>query len=188
MAKHQACCDFTAQSKAVSALMHLYANLEKNTDKRVELTPIVVFLAFSIEAYLNSLGARQLVIWDELERLPWKSKIDILHKSVGKIPEWGREPLQFATEVFGLRDKLAHGKPERVLGPVVNDYKDAYEYSKQNDLQPDWYRGINKDWVLQTKDRFRKLMRYLGQLCGQHESDHLLHSTGGVLTDDEKDV
>lgn len=188
MTKYQAYCDFTAQSKAVSALMQLYADLEKNNDKIVELTPIVVFLAFSIEAYLNSLGARQLVIWDELERLPWKSKIEILHKLVGKIPKWGREPLQFATEVFRLRDMLAHGKPERVAGPVVNDFKTAYEYSEKNDLQPDWYRGINKDWVLQTKDRFRRLMTYLGQLCGQHESDHLLHSTGGVLTDDENGV
>ena len=169
-------------------MMSLYADLEKNASNRVELTPIVVFLAFSIESYLNSLGARQLVIWDELERLSWKSKVDILHKSVGKVPEWGREPLQFATEVFKLRDKLAHGKPERVLSPVVTDFKVAYELSIGKDLQPDWYRGITKEWVLQTKERFRQLMIYFGQLSGQQESDHLLTATAGVLTDDETDA
>jgi hypothetical protein len=168
--------------------MSLYANLEKIGGKRVELTPIVVFLAFSIESYLNSLGARQLAIWDELERLSWRSKVKILHKSAGKTPEWDKEPLQFATEVFKLRDKLAHGKPERVVGPVVADFKVAHELSISNELQPDWYRGITKEWVLQGKERFRHLMIYLGQLFGKHESDHLLTATGGILTDDETDA
>jgi hypothetical protein len=168
--------------------MALYAHLEGSEGKRVELTPIVVFLAFSIESYLNSLGARHLVIWDELEPLPWKKKLEILHKTAGKATDWGREPLQFATEVFKLRDKLAHGKPERVLGPVERDVKAAQELVASDNLQPEWYRGITKEWVLQAKERFRQLMTYLGKLFGQHESDHLLLATGGILTDDESDA
>jgi hypothetical protein len=185
MATYQAYTDFTAQSRTVSALMYLYANLEQENGKRVELTPIVVFIAFSIESYLNSLGARHVVIWDELERLPWKSKVEILYKIAGRVPEWGEEPLQFATEVFKLRDKLAHGKPERILGPAVKDFKQADDLVRSNDLQPDWYRGITKEWVLHAKERFRLLMIHLGQLFDQHESDHLLTATGGIITDDE---
>jgi len=188
MTTHQAFVDFTAQSRTVAALMNLYRNLENSGGERIELTPIVVFIAFAIESYLNSLGARHLNIWDELERVPWKKKVDILHKVAGQPADWGREPLQFATEVFRIRDKLAHGKPERVLGPVVRDMKAAHELSVSNDLQPDWYRGITKEWVLNAKERFRQLMVYFGQLFGHHESDHLLRSTGGVITDDESDA
>jgi hypothetical protein len=188
MATYQAFSDFTAQSRTVSALMSMYASLERDSGVRVELTPIVVFLAFSIESYLNSIGARKLAIWDELERLPWKKKVAILHKTVGRTPDWGKDPLRFASEVFRLRDRLAHGKPERVVGPVVSDRSEAHRLAVSGDLQPGWYRAITKEWVIQAIERFRLLMIYLGQLFDLHESDHLLTSTGGVLIDDGNDA
>jgi hypothetical protein len=176
--------NFTAQSKTVSALMSMYAQLESGTPKRMELTPIVVFLAFSIESYLNSIGARKLEIWDELERLNWKKRVTILHKTAGKSPDWSKDPLKFATEVFVLRDKLAHGKSERVVGPVFTDQAQATRYQNSPNLQPEWYTKITKDWVMEAKERFRLLMIYLGGLFDFHESDHLLISTGGLLVDD----
>lgn len=188
MTKYQAYSDFTAQSRTLSALMSMYGNLEQNRGKRFELTPIVVFLGFSIESYLNSIGARKLPIWDDLERLPWRKKVSILHTTAGRIPDWGKDPLQFAGEVFSLRDKLAHGKPERVVGPVVTNQYEAHQLSISGELQPSWYRGITMDWVTQAKERFRLLMVYLGQLFDLHESDHLLMSSGGVLADDEKNI
>ncbi len=62
MKTYQPFTDFTAQSKTVSALMSMYALMERDSAARIELTPIVVFLAFAIESYLNSIGARQLEI------------------------------------------------------------------------------------------------------------------------------
>jgi hypothetical protein len=64
--------------------MGMYARLEKRPETREELTPVVVFTAFAIEAYLNSIGARKIAFWDDLERLPWRQKASILHKAVGK--------------------------------------------------------------------------------------------------------
>jgi hypothetical protein len=188
MTTYQPFSDFSAQSRTVSALMSMYAQLESGRASKGELAPIVVFLAFSIESYLNSLGARRIEIWDELERLPWKRKVVILHKTVGKNPDWGKDPLQFATEVFRLRDKLAHGKPERVVGPVFSDRAKADLFVRNDLLQPDWYQGITKEWVMQAKERFRVLMIYLAGLFGFHESDHLLLSTGGLLVDDGRDA
>jgi len=183
MSTFQAYSDFTAQGPNVRALMSLYALLENEDEKgiRIELTPFVVFLAFSIESYLNSLGARHLPIWDEIERLRWKDKVTILYKTAGYKPDWGNEPLQFAAEVFKIRDKLAHGKPERVLGPVIDD-ANPVEINPL-ELQPEWYRKITKDWVLQAKERFRNLMTHLGNMFGEHESDHLMTATGGVIVD-----
>ncbi len=187
MKTYQPFTDFTAQSKTVSALMSMYALMERDPAARIELTPIVVFLAFAIESYLNSIGARQLEIWDELERLPWKKKVKILHKTAGRSVDWGEDPLQFATEVFTLRDRLAHGKPERIVGPVFNSEGDANRILTQG-LEPDWYNQITREWVMNAKERFRLLMIYLGRLYGFHESDHLHVSSGGLLVDDGKDA
>jgi hypothetical protein len=183
MKTYQPFTDFTAQGMTVSALMSMYALIERDPPARIDLTPIVVFLAFAIESYLNSIGARQLEIWDEIERLPWKKKVAILHKIAGVSTDWGKDPLQFATEVFALRDKLAHGKPERVVGPVLNNQDDAERFPTE-DLQPDWYKQVTREWVLEAKERFRLLMIYLGGLFGLHESDHLQLLTGGILVDD----
>jgi hypothetical protein len=183
MKTYQPYTDFTAQSKTVAALMSMYALIERDSDVQIERTPIVVFLAFAIESYLNSIGARQLKFWDELERLPWKKKVKILHKIAGRSIDWGKDPMQFATEVFGLRDKLAHGKPERVVGRVFNNQNDANQTLTQ-ELQPDWYNRITLEWVINAKERFRLLMIYLGSLFGLHVSDHLTSSIGGLLVDD----
>lgn len=184
MPTYQPYLDFTAQSKAVAALMGLYAQLDRDSTASPQTMPIVVFMAFAIEAYLNSIGARHLAFWDELERLPWRQKVAILHTNAGADPDWGKEPLQFASEVFRLRDKLAHGKPERVLGPVCATTSEADKHLSSLHLQPDWYRGITNEWIVSAKDRFRVLMGYLGQLYGLHPSDHLSSASGGFLTDD----
>lgn len=188
MATYQPYSDFTAQSRTVAALMSMYAQLERDPAARIELTPVVVFLAFAIESYLNSIGARQLEIWDELERLPWRKKVAILHKTASRSIDWGKDPMQFAAEVFALRDRLAHGRSERVVGPVFNNSGDANRYLNSQDLQPEWYRKITREWVMEAKERFRLLMIYLGELFSLHESDHLLQATGGLLIDDGKDA
>ena len=66
--------------------MSLFAAIDSDNTNSIELTPVVVILAFSIEAYLNALGERHLPIWSELERLPWRSKIEILYKTANKVP------------------------------------------------------------------------------------------------------
>jgi hypothetical protein len=121
-----------------------------------------------------------------VERLNWKKKVTILHKTARKSPDWSRDPLQFATEVFALRDRLAHGRPERVIGPVFTDQSQAMKYENNQDLQPEWYAKITKEWVIEAKERFRLLMTYLARLFNFHDSDHLLRSLGGLLVDDGK--
>ena len=180
MATYQPYLDFTAQSKTVSTLMSLYAQFESKNNTETEFTTIIVFTAFVVKAYLNSIGSREIAFWEELERLPWKQKIEILHKNAEVNPDWGQEPLQFANEVFRLRDKLAHGKPERVEGPIFPTMEAAGDYQNSSQIQPDWYRGMTKEWAISAKDRFRALMIYLGKLYKLHESDYLHSASGGI--------
>lgn len=92
--------EFTAQGINVRALMLLFEQLEADKESDKNLVPIVVFTAFAIESYLNSIGSRNINFWEEIERIPWRKKIEILHKISGKKPEWGKDPLQLACDVF----------------------------------------------------------------------------------------
>lgn len=173
MTKYRPYKEFTAQGINVATLMNLYEGIEEKRSSPDSLTPIIVFLAFSIESYVNSLGAQHLAIWDELERLPWKKKISILYKINDKSPDWGAEPLKFASEVFKLRDKLAHGKPEMVYGQSSATEQEAMTTLRNpSKFIPDWYKSINQTWVTASKDKFETLMLHLGGLFGHHHEWH----------------
>lgn len=183
--KYQPYIDFTAQGANVRTLMAMYGNLGQAPDSAVTVIPIVVFMAFSIESYLNSIGSRRVPFWDEIERLPWRAKVNIIHKSAGDKADWGAKHLQFASTIFKLRDNLAHGKPEKVLGPVVDSQEVAVAILAGADFRPDWYNQLNKAWAMRAKSEFTELMQTLGSLHSLAESDHLASSEGGILQNDE---
>jgi len=175
--------EFTAQSRLVSALMSLYAQLEQlPPSHRPEITPFAVFMAFSVEAYLTSIGFRVVPFWEMIERVPWREKVEILHSVAGKESKWGQEPLQFLLELFRLRDRLAHGKPEQVSSAPFaseNEVRAAVANPHLKD-EPEWYDRLDRAWAMSAKDRFLRAMTYLGQLHGYHESDHLLRSSTSI--------
>lgn len=164
--------EFYAQSFNLQALYRLYADIEKReTQLKPDFIPIVILLAFSVEAYINSVGSRTLTIWDEIERLPWRKKVEILHKTAGKKPAWGSEPLQFATEVFRLRDKLAHGQTEKIK---IDNPESRVDWFR---TMPKWLKDMNRQWILDAKSRFHDLMVYIGCLVDFEEFDYLSFST-----------
>ena len=178
MTKYRAYRIFSAQANNVSALMSLFAAIESDDNSSIELTPVVVFLAFSIEAYLNALGDRHIPNWSELERLPWRKKIAMLYQAANTTPNWETQPLEFAAEMFSIRDKLAHGKPERVVGKLRDTNAEAWEDVEV--LQPDWILNITKSWVTNAGHRFHALMIHMANMFGEKEDDYLLHSVGSV--------
>jgi len=183
---YQPYCDFPAHAKNYASLSFMFWMVKSYTANPNGLAPIIVFQAFTIESYLNSLGSDNLVIWDELERLPWRKKVIILHKTVNKEVDWGSRSLQFATEVFSIRDKLAHGKPERILGQFYNTYEEAKSVLGKTEMEPEWYRKITKEWVLDSVGRFHELMEYLGGLFSRPESNYKFTAEGGILTNHNK--
>jgi len=178
--KFQPHLDFSAQAIAFRALMHMYDRLIDGDLEEYEHLSIVVFAAFSIEAYVNSIGSRTISFWDQIERLPWKKKIEILHANVDATANWGEDPLQLATQIFDIRDRLAHGKAERVSGPMCNDYMEAKSALMVQYLKPHWFKIANKEWLLGTEKRVCELMRYLGSLYKLRDDDFTHHSQGHI--------
>lgn len=72
----------------------------------------LVFAAFALEAYLNWLGQRQVPNWKYLDRLSPREKIEVNASHLGVKVDFGKRPWSIVTELFGFRNKLAHGKPE----------------------------------------------------------------------------
>jgi len=176
--------EFTAQSRLVWALMNLYAQLESlPPDPRLEITPFAVFMAFSVEAYLNSIGFRVVQFWETIERIPWRDKVEILHSVSGREPKWGEEPLQFVQELFRLRDRLAHGKPELLRSVPYASRESAHAAVGPLVEEPEWYRRLDQAWAVSAKVRFNRAMVYFGALHGFHESDHLLRSSTSIEYD-----
>ena len=178
--KYQPHLEFSAQAVSFRALQCLYTRIAEREENQYDYVPIVIFAAFSIEAYINSIGSRNIVFWDQIERLPWKKKVEILHANAGATPSWGRAPLQFATQVFSVRDRLAHGKSETIDGPLCDTPGDANTILMVQCLKPDWFDVLDKDWIMKSNERVCELLRYLGNLYGLTEDDFTHHSQGHI--------
>lgn len=170
--------EFTAQGQVFQALMLLISQLEKRAHTQAELLPVVVFMAFTVEAYLNSIGARHIEFWDQIERIPWRKKVEVVHLHAGQTADWGNRPLQYAAELFWLRDHLAHGRPEIVRGPLCSSLLEAESLSGDM-LNPPWFEKISGGWLGSARVNFNDLMAHLSGLYGLAASDHQLLSRGG---------
>jgi hypothetical protein len=155
------------------------AGLRDHLEKRAPFStvPFVILAAFSIEAYVNSLGFRKVKSWKSRERTGWKAKIDLLHKLAKRVPNWDENPLKFAVEVFATRDRLAHGKPEIVKSKRILDVPEPLNDSSEQ-LWPVWLEKIDLAWAASSRYEIEKLLTYLGALFDYEKKDHLLVSDG----------
>ena len=88
--------------------------------------------------------------------------------------------MQLALQVFSVRDRLAHGKPERVPGPLCDTYMDAKSIIMVQLLRPDWFKAVDREWVLATEERVDNLLRYIGALYHLPPDDFMNHSQGEI--------
>ncbi|WP_415880735.1 hypothetical protein [Methylomonas sp. TEB] len=185
MQTFRATATFTAQSHLIAALHRLYNAVDRTQKSPADLLPIVVFMAFSIEAYLNQLGVQQRVFRDDPQnKLQWKQKFELLHQHCGKTAIWGHEPLQFARAIFDLRDRLAHGRRDTVIGPDFSSQQDADEFIVNDEMEPEWFKEIDSDWLDKSAAKFETLMEYLAKLHGLSPTDYFKQSSRWVYLKD----
>jgi hypothetical protein len=162
----------SAQKRNVQALHALISAIGVHDPKAVQIVPIVVFMAFTVEAYVNDLGFRHITDWKKKERRPWKEKIEILHKEKTRPVDWNFEHLAFIKELFSIRDRLAHGKPERVYGPQFDSKQEANEHVISSEFDPDWFLELPV-WYHSSRDKFFQALEYLAILHALSPTDYL---------------
>jgi hypothetical protein len=88
----------------------------------------MVFASHTVEAYLNAVGERLASdIWKDernyFKKVPyrgWEGKLRKVTELVGLSWTPADRPLKTVLELKDLRDLIAHGKPEKLVGEVVH--------------------------------------------------------------------
>ena len=142
-------------TKTYAALSHIAWHLletAKNNEEGslLNLQAAAVFYAFTFEAYLNHVGAKEIPFWEEIERISYNKKLNVIKKHLGMKIDHGSPPFQSIRELFDLRNTLAHG---RTL--TINQ-------SFETDEEPDQYFLWRiHDWEKLTAE---KVSRYAADL------------------------
>lgn len=110
---------YNVQSKTYAAIFHTAWHLLDMSERHEEgrllnLQAATVFFAFSFEAYLNHVGKEEFTFWEEIDRISHAAKLEILSKHLGFAKDKSKAPFQIISELFKLRDALAHGKTQNV--------------------------------------------------------------------------
>lgn len=97
----------------------------------------IVFTAFTFEAFLNHVGEAQFKSWSDLERLTPKGKVNLIAEKLNVKVDYSSMPWQVVPEIFGIRNKIAHGKNE-----LLDDERmlsvDSYDEKMGEILRAEW--------------------------------------------------
>lgn len=178
--KYQSHVEFKAQAIAFRSLAEMLKTLDAKKENLTawDILPVAVFMAFTIEAYVNSVGFKRISRWPHLERKPWRKKIEILHETVGAEPNWEDDPLLFAVDIFTFRDQLAHGKPQIVPGPILDSSETAVSMVMVQHIKPPIIEKLDHQWISESKQRLFNILRYIGLLHGLEDDDFSTFSWG----------
>lgn len=94
----------------------------------------LVFIAFSMEAFLNHVGhlfVNSFDSFDSFERLKIKEKILILSRNIGFNVDFGHRPWQIVKPLFSFRNDIAHGKttpsPIEIRKEIFLEQTDSFQ-------------------------------------------------------------
>ena len=145
----------------------------------------ITFTAFTLEAFLNHIGEELFEDWrDDLEQISVKGKMRIISDKLGLKVDYGEAPWQVVPELVALRNKVAHGKNERLYEEVIlplNEYDEHLNVF----LKTDWQEAA----TTKNAKRFMKLVQELclkiWTACGHDEVALFAHGSqsGSATTD-----
>lgn len=93
----------------------------------------LVFTAFSLEAYMNHIGAKLFSCWDDLEKLSPRSKMNVIAEHLKVNIDYGNRPWQIMKNLFQFRNDIAHGKSTKERS------KDIVPLEKHDSYSQPWY-------------------------------------------------
>lgn len=118
----------------------------------------IVFAAFTLEAFLNHIGETIFESWEELERLPPKAKLKVICEKLRIKPDFASMPWQIVPEIFGIRDKVAHGKNEILRDEQLLSVDD-YDEKMGEILRARWQEYATRENAERVREHLEKLCR-----------------------------
>ena len=107
----------------------------------------VVLTAFALEAYLNHVGAATFTCWEQLDRLPPWSKLELLCEELGVqfLEGQGARPLQTIAKLLNFRNTIAHGRSSEMKAKPVTRTTANYHSALNENLLTDWEQLVQTD-------------------------------------------
>lgn len=111
--------EHSGECKTYAALHHTACHLldrakSYEDGSLLQLQACAVFCAFTFEAFLNHVGRAEIEYWDEIERVSYRSKLNVIAGHLHFQVDPSRSPFQTVIELFRLRDVLAHGRTSSI--------------------------------------------------------------------------
>lgn len=111
----------------------------------------VIFSAFAVEALLNHAGSEKIPYWSSVERkLGPREKMELVLHELGLAFDKGARPYQSFSDIFRLRDRVAHARPHTATYDETQVWWEGNEFHINvpgTDLFPDWYNDLRPQVV-----------------------------------------
>lgn len=142
----------------------LEAAKESERGSYYNLMASLVFSAFTIEAYLNHLGANVIPFWSIIERnLSPAKKLEIIVVQLAKPIDYGCRPFQSFKSIFQLRDFLAHDRTEYLAEESIQFLSDG---DKPELPKAKWQKQVTIENVQRYFDDTKEIIEYLHSASG----------------------
>ena len=145
----------------------------------------ITFTAFTLEAFLNHIGEELFESWrDDLEQINVKGKIRIISDKLGLKVDYGDTPWQVVPELVAFRNKVAHGKNERLFEEVMMPLNE-YDEHLNLFLKTDWQEAATMDNAERIRILVQDLCLEIWTACGHGEAMLFAHGSqsGSATTD-----
>lgn len=114
----------------------------------------MVFCAFSIEAFINHLGAEMIPGWESFERKPINDKLKLISNSIHFPLDKRKKPICYIDMIFNYRDNIAHGRTEtinknQIVGPDGIPEMPSAEWEEKTTLKKaEDFRKYTKEIII----------------------------------------
>jgi hypothetical protein len=119
----------------------------------LDCTSAIIAMAFSVEAFMNYVGAIRILDWKE--RSPFKTKVSALEAKLNFKFDKAIEPYKTIALLKEARDTMAHGQPVQFQVSAQSDK----HVSKA--MRPTWSSASQPDVVLAAYEQVRQFKNFL---------------------------
>lgn len=136
----------------------------------------IVFTAFSLEAFLNHVGEALFNSWPELEKLTPKGKVNLITEKLGIKVDYGSMPWQVIPEIFGIRNRIAHGRNELLRDERMLTV-DTYDEKMGEILRSKWQGYATQKIAERAREKVEEICK---TIWGKTDfKEHELFEVGG---------
>jgi len=98
----------------------------------------IVFTAFTLEAYLNHIGAKLFASWDDIDKLSPEAKLKLICERLELPINQGNRPWQTVRTLIRVRNRLAHGRTVSLKDEYTETYDAEHEPPRPDFIQTEW--------------------------------------------------